>query len=254
MFTLITGASSGIGKVFADAYAARKKNLILTARSSDKLSEIASALATKYSVVVKVVPTDLAQPEAAQKLFETCEAEKWEVELLINNAGFGLSGAFLDLTLAQQSEMMQLNMQSLVNLSHLFGKKMADRKSGGIINVASTAAFQAIPYLGVYAATKAFVLSFSEALHVELSPFNVKVMALCPGGTATNFFNAAGFDRNKLQITVETPEAVVATAMAAFDRGDSSVISGFANKLLNFSERLVPRELVTKITASLFKP
>lgn len=187
MTTLITGASTGIGTSFAEEYAKRNHNLVLVARSEDKLQALAKRLSEAHGISAHVFAQDLSKPDSAEKVVQFCDEKNLQIDLLINNAGFGMLGDFLSHELSRLEEMITLNALTLVKLSRLFATKFAERKSGGIINVASTAAFQPVPNMAVYAATKAFVLSFSEAIAFELKEKGVRVMALCPGGTDTHF-------------------------------------------------------------------
>ena len=212
--TLITGASSGIGAAFASKLAARGRNVLLVARSEDKLIALCNELGRLTSIRAQYVALDLQQPEAAAQLFEETKKRELEIEMLINNAGFGSMGDFAKLDLDRELEIIQLNIRALVDLTYRFLQPMRDRKRGTIINVASTAGFQAVPYMATYAASKAFVLSFSEALWYENRLHGVHVMALCPGVTETNFFDASGIDRPPMR-TIETPEEVVETALRA---------------------------------------
>lgn len=246
-FVLVTGASTGIGAEFARQYAAKEKSLILVARSQDKLGALAEELHHRFGVEVKVFAQDLSQPEAAERVFEFCKLQDAQVELLINNAGVGLANKFQHQRLAEIESMIRLNVMTTVKLTHLFLPGFLSRKSGGVINVASVAAFQGTPNMCVYAATKAFVLSFSEALAEELRGTGVRVVALCPGGTVTSFFQNAGYKQERFRLPLQTPEAVVRTGIAALERGRVSVVSGWLNKLLVFAERFTPRWLNTKL-------
>lgn len=189
--TLITGASSGIGEVFARKLAARGRNVLLVARSEDKLITLCNELGRSNSIRAQYVALDLSRPDAAEQLFAETEKRGLTIDLLVNNAGFGSMGDFSKLELARELNMIDLNIKSLVELTYKFLAPMRERRQGAIINVASTAGFQAVPFMATYAATKAFVLSFSEALWEENRPHGIKVMALCPGVTETNFFEAA---------------------------------------------------------------
>ena len=179
-------------------------------------------------------------------MFAEAEKRGLTIDLLINNAGFGSMGEFSKLELARELNMIDLNIKSLVDLTYRFLAPMRERKQGTIINVASTAAFQGVPFMATYAATKAFVLSFSEALWEENRPFGIKVMALCPGVTETNFFEAARGKKPPARVA-QTPEEVVETAIKALNRGKSHIISGWTNFFMTQSERLVPRSLVTRV-------
>jgi short-subunit dehydrogenase len=253
MTTLITGASTGIGASFAEEYAKQKHNLVLVARSEEKLQALAKRLSEAHGITAHVFAQDLSKPDSAEKVVQFCNEKNLEIALLVNNAGFGMLGEFLSHEVARLEEMMTLNVLSLVKLSRLFGAIFAARKSGGIINVASTAAFQSVPNMAVYAATKAFVLSFSEAIAFELKEKGVRVMALCPGGTDTPFFDNANYERSKLMIPLETPEDVVKTCIEGYQRGETVVVSGAMNKLMVNSSRFVPRGVVTAIAGSIFK-
>jgi len=246
--TLITGASSGIGAAFARKLAQRGRNVLLVARSEDKLNALCNELGRLSGIRAQYVATDLSEPEAPAQLFEETKTRGLEIDMLVNNAGFGSMGDFSNLELAHELEMIDLNVKSLVELTNLFLGPMRQRRQGVIINVASTAGFQAVPFMATYAATKAFVLSFSEALWEENRPYGVHVLALCPGVTDTNFFEAAKIGRPPMR-TIQTAEEVVDAALRGLKRRKSTVISGWANWLTVESERLVPRSWVTKVAA-----
>ena len=244
--TLITGASSGIGAAFARKLAARGRNVFLVARSEDKLIMLCNELGRLSGIRAQYFALDLIKPDAGARLFEETEKRGLEIEMLVNNAGFGSMGDFVKLDLARELEMIDLNVKSLVDLSYRFLKPMRERRQGTIINVASTAAFQPVPYMATYAATKAFVLSFSQALWDENREHGIHVMALCPGVTDTNFFSASRMDRPPLR-TIETPEEVVQTALRGLGHRKPSVISGWTNWITTEAQRLVPRSVVIKI-------
>lgn len=248
---LITGASSGIGEVFARKLAARGQNLLLVARSEERLSALASELARAHNVTATHFAADLTDESAPARLFAEAERRGLEVETLVNNAGFGSVGEFHKLDVESELRMIDLNVRALVDLSHRFLLPMRARGRGAIINVASTASFQPVPFMATYAATKAFVLSFSMALWEENRAAGVRVLALCPGSTDTNFFRVAGTETPP-NIT-QTPEAVVATALRALDAGKSHVVSGWGNFLMAESSRLAPRSLVTRIAGKILK-
>jgi uncharacterized protein len=247
--TLITGASSGIGEAFARKLAARGRNVLLVARSEDKLIALCNELGRLTSIRAQYLALDLTNAEARSQLFEETQKRELEIEMLINNAGFGSMGDFLKLDAQRELEMIELNVTALVELTQRFLGPMRERKSGTIINVASTAAFQPVPYMATYAATKAFVLSFSESLWDENRAHGIHVMALCPGVTETNFFEAAGIDRPPMR-TVQTPEEVVETTLRALTRKKSLVISGWANWFVVEAERFLPRSAVTKVAGN----
>lgn len=246
--TLITGASSGIGEAFARKLAKRGRNVLLVARSEDKLIALCNELGRLSGVRAQYVTMDLTEPEAAVRLLEETRKRGLEIDMLVNNAGFGSMGDFTQLDLANELEIIDLNVKSLVELTYRFLAPMRERRQGTIINVASTAAFQGVPFMATYAATKAFVLSFSEALSEENRPHKIRVLALCPGVTDTNFFAASKIDRPPMR-TVQTPEEVVNAAMRGLARGKPVVISGWANWFMVEAERIVPRSVVTKVAA-----
>ena len=251
--TLITGASSGIGEAFARKLAAQGENVLLVARTESKLASLCSELGRASDVNAQYVALDLTETDAPAKLFDETIKRGLEVEMLINNAGFGSMGDFVQLDLDKELEMVDLNIKSLVAMTHFFLKPMRERGRGSIINVASTAGFQPVPYMTTYAATKAFVLSFSDALWEENRAFGIKIMALCPGVTDTNFFAASEMDRPPMRIS-QTPEQVVETALKGMKRGRGHIISGWTNYFLTESERLVPRSLVVRIVGKALRP
>jgi short-subunit dehydrogenase len=250
--TLITGASSGIGEAFARKLAARGHNLLLVARSEDKLITLCNELGRIKSIHAQYVAIDLSPSGAPARLFEETQKRGLAVDLLINNAGFGSMGDFTKLDRARELNMIDLNIRALVELTHRFLVPMRERKSGAIINVASTAGFQPVPFMASYAATKAFVLSFSEALWEENRPYGIKVMALCPGVTETNFFAASQMQKPPARIT-QTAEDVVDTALRGLKRGRSHIISGLPNYLMVQSERLVPRSLIARMAGAVLR-
>ena len=250
--TLITGASSGIGEVFARKLAARGRNVLLVARSEEKLITLCNELGRSNSIRAQHVTMDLSQTESPARLFEEAEKRGLTVDMLINNAGFGSFGDFTKLELERELNMIDLNVRSLVDLTYRFLVPMRQRKQGAIINVASTAGFQAVPFMSTYAATKAFVLSFSEALWEENRPHGIRVMALCPGVTETNFFEAARGQKPPARVA-QTPEDVVETALRGLARGKSHIISGWSNRAMTEAERLAPRDLVTRIAGRMMR-
>ena len=251
--TLITGASSGIGETFARRLAAEGENVLLVARSEEKLATICNELGREHGVNAQYVAMDLTEDGAGARLVGEAERRGLEVETLINNAGFGSMGDFAKLDLESELKMIDLNVRSLVDLTYHFLGPMRERRRGAIINVASTAGFQAVPFMTTYAATKAFVLSFSIGLWEENRPFNVQVMALCPGVTDTNFFVAGHIDKPPMRGS-QTPEQVVETAMRGLRRGKSHIISGWSNYLMAESERLVPRSFIARAVGTVLRP
>jgi short-subunit dehydrogenase len=251
---LITGASYGIGEVFARRLAADGANLILTARSMNRLEALANELRAQHKIKVTIIEADLSQPSSPQLLFEKTEAAGLPVDLLINNAGFGLVGDFDNLPLDRQLEMIQVNVTALVALSHLFLQPMLRRRSGAILNLASTASFQGVPYFSVYAATKAFIMIFSEGLWAECQPLGVRVAALCPGATETHFQAVAGTENHTRPVKMQTPEEVVEVGLKALAENRSVAVSGFNNRAMVFIERFVPRSFVTRMATNLYRP
>jgi len=250
--TLITGASSGIGEVFARKLAARGRNVLLVARSEDKLITLCNELGRSNSIRAQYVALDLSKPESPARLFEEAEKRRMTVDMLINNAGFGSMGDFATLDLERELNMIDLNIKSLLELTYRFLAPMRERRQGAIINVASTAGFQAVPFMTTYAATKAFVLSFSEALWEENRPHGIKVMALCPGVTETNFFEAARGHKPPARMA-QSPEDVVETALRGIAHGKSHIISGWTNRAMVEAERLAPRSLVTRMAGRMMR-
>lgn len=236
----------GIGAEFARELSRRGARVVLVARSKDKLAKLASELPN-----AEFITEDLATPGAAQRVFNAVALLGLQVDVLVNNAGFGTHGGFGDLPLATQREAIDLNVGVLVELTHLF-LPMLESRQGGVINVASTAAFQPVPYMAVYAATKAFVLSFSEALWAEYRPRGVRVLALCPGATETRFFARAG--EGAALGKKASAEDVVRVGLKSFTANRASVVHGTANYLTALSSRITSREFMTKFTAKLMKP
>jgi len=244
--TLITGASSGIGEAFARKLAAQGHDLLLVARSEDKLVALCNELGRNHNVRAQYVPIDLTEHEASARLLAETVERNLEIDLLINNAGFGSMGDLAKLDLDLELRMIDLNVRSLVELTHRFLQPMRERKRGSIINVASTAGFQGVPFMATYAATKAFVLSFSEALWEENRTYGIQVMALCPGVTETGFFVASQMKKPPARF-IQTSEDVVETALRGLKRGQSSIISGWPNLLMIEMERIVPRSLILRV-------
>ncbi len=244
---LITGASAGIGEAFAKQLASEKHNLLLVARSENKLKILCDELKAKYNISTQYVAVDLTKPDADKIIFDETEKRGLEIEWLINNAGIGSGGDFLEHGLKSEIDMMHLNMDAMVALTHRFLPQMRARKSGKIINVGSMAGFSPIPYMNVYAASKAFVRAFTEALEEENRLFNIQTMLLCPGATETNFFEAAkiGPDRKASFSSkdLETPEQVVVSALKGFRKHKRITISGIQNKFSRALIYLIPNSI-----------
>lgn len=252
-WALVTGASSGIGEAFARLLAARGMHLALSARREERLRALAAELGAAHGVQTAVVAADLARPGAAQPLWEQATAGGREVRLLVNNAGFGLYGRFDTLPRERQVAMVQLNCTALLELAHLALPAMRRRGAGGIVNVASTAAFQPIPDFAVYAASKAFVLSFSQALWAEHRAAGVRVVALCPGATPTEFQQVAGTRRSARTPGVLSAEQVVAAGLRALEKGRSYVTPGVVNVLTSRAGRLFPLETITRLAGAVLR-
>jgi len=259
-YALITGASKGIGKEFAISLAKRKYSLLLIARTEKLLSELATELQNKYGVTVQYYAIDLSAKDAAKNIIEWCKKGGYDVSILMNNAGYGLHGAFEKVALAEQLNMMQLNMGTLVQLTHYALPLLKQYKGKSyILNVASTAAYQAVPYLGIYSATKSFVLSFTRAIRQELKGSNVSVTCLSPGTVETHFMERAGMDKVK-KIAKQAdkfnmqPDDVAEFGIHAMLKGKAEVIPGFANKVGAYSSRLLPKNLIEGVAKGLYSP
>jgi short-subunit dehydrogenase len=244
---LITGASAGLGVEFAKALSERGHRLVLVARRKERLDQLAKELGKARAVAL-----DLSKAGAADKLIADLQAHGEVVDVLVNNAGFGLIGKFAELDAKRERQMIDLNVGTLTDLCRAVAPQMIKRKSGAILNVASTAAFQPGPKMAVYFATKAFVLSLSEALHEELKPHGVKVSCLCPGPTRTEFGDVAGFGGNGLfdRVAMESP-AVVRAGLEGLDKNKAVVVPGWMNKLTANSGRFAPRSVVRKIAGAI---
>ncbi len=247
--TLITGASSGIGEAFARRLAEEKHDLVLVARSESKLRELRDELIAEHKITAHYIAIDLTGFEADKQLFEETEKHGIEIDWLINNAGFGSMGDFAKLDLERELQMIDLNVSCLVSLTHRYLQKMRERRSGTIINVSSAAGFQPIPFFATYAATKAFVTSFSEAIAEENRPFGIHVMALCPGSTKTKFFEASNIDRALKVKGQQTAEEVVETALKGVAGGRTKIVSGWANYIGAMMGSLAPNSLTTRLIA-----
>jgi uncharacterized protein len=249
-FALISGASRGLGEAFARELAARKQNVILVARSKDKLECLARELRRSHSVAAEVLDSDVASPFGAAHLTQKLYDSDLQVDLLINNAGFGLRGEFQNLTLEQQRDMVRLNNLAVIELTYLLLPRLLQSSQSGIINVASTAGFQPMPYAALYGATKSFLISFSMALQEELRNQGVSVVTLCPGQIRVNSpkpkngFRKSGF-------LYQSPERVVHAALETLAGGGGTVIPGFLNKFSAFVQRLLPRRIVPKLVAKM---
>ncbi|MBA4158949.1 MAG: SDR family oxidoreductase [Gemmatimonadetes bacterium] len=252
-WALVTGASTGIGEAFARSLAARGMHLVLTARREDRLRALTDELTVAHGIRTHVIPLDLAEPGAPEEIWRQA-ADGREIHLLVNNAGFGFQGAFHELPRDREVSVVQVNITAVLELAHLALQGMRARGEGGILNVASVAAFQPLPTLATYAASKAFVLYFSEALWEENRRAGVRVVALCPGRTPTGFQERAGtgiVDRSTPGFKL--PAEVAEAGLRALEKGRSYVIPGAVNYVNSFSGVLLPRQLLMRMLGKLIR-
>jgi uncharacterized protein len=247
---LVTGASSGIGEAAAKQLAARGANLVLTARRAERLEALAAALRREHGVEVRVVPLDLGTPTAARELFAKTEGEGLSIDVLINNAGFGTQESFTDIPWSKTLEQIQLNVVSLTELTHLFVTAMLARGGGHVLNVASIGAYMPVPSYATYAAGKAYVRNFTEALAHELRRTSVRVCCLCPGGTATEFMAVSGQELSALiRATLMSPERCARIGLRALFAGRRNTVSGWSNRAMVFFLRFLPRRAIVWVAA-----
>lgn len=247
-WALVTGASSGLGVDFAHELAADRHDLVLVARRKDRMRELAAELEARHAIRTRVIAADLSVPGSGAALKSKLDEEGIAVDVLINNAGFGIFGEFVDQHEERTLSMLQLNVVSLSELTRLFAADMVNRGHGQILLVASVVAYQATPNYAAYGATKAYVLSLGEALHEELKPHGVTVTVLSPGATATEFFDVSGQEFTPMKRAFMMPSRPVARiGLAAMRKGRASVVSGWKNKLMTWGTRLAPRILQRKI-------
>jgi uncharacterized protein len=246
---LITGASNGIGLELAKIHAQKGDNLVLVARSADKLKEIKNDFEAKYNISVHVISYDLSLLNSAQVIYDEVKSKNLEIDYLINNAGFGDFGLFIETSWEKELQMINLNISTLTQFTKLFSKDMVSRKQGKIMNVASTAAFQPGPTMAVYYATKAYVLHFSEAINNELKEFGVTVTALCPGATESGFQAAAAMEESALVKGKKLPSSqeVAQYGYTSMMNGKAVAIHGFKNYMMANSVRFTPRSWVVKM-------
>ena len=254
-WALVTGASAGIGTALAEELAQGGTNLVLTARRRERLQELAHKVEAAHKIQTKIFVADLTEADAPEKIFQFTREQGIEVELLINNAGFGAYGEFQTVETRKLTEMVQVNCAAVVHLTRLYLPEMVARRHGDVLVVASTASFQSVPYLSTYAATKAFDLLFAEGLAEEMKPYGVRVCALCPGSTESEFAEVAGQSHiAATRVNRATAEKVAQTGLRALAAGKSYVISGLGNYLGMLGQRLVSRRMVARVAARMFRP
>lgn len=252
-WSLITGASAGIGMELARLLASRGSNLLLTARRRPRLESLAAELSARHHIAAEIVVADLAARSGPSEIFDLARRKQIPIHLLVNNAGFGAYGRFAEIPIDRQLEMVQVNCAAVVHLTHLFLPQMLQRGGGDILIVASTAAFQAVPYIATYAATKAFDCHFGEALFEEYAGRGIRVCVLCPGPTESEFAEVAGAPRYTAK-HYESSAKVARVGLDGLARGQSCIISGALNNLQVQALRFVPRRFVTGAAARLYRP
>jgi len=255
-FALITGASKGIGRAIAREFAARKINLLLIARSEELLSQLAIELKSSCHVEVFYLAVDLSEPHAAKKIFDWCAEKKFIVTILVNNAGYGLSGGFDDHPADQHINLLQVNMIAPVELISLFLPHLKQQKKSYILNIGSSSAYQAVPFMGVYSASKSFIVNFTRALKYELKDSNVVVTLVSPGVTASEFNATARIPEKGLKAAEKismTPEEVAKIAVKSLFKEKTEVVVGFLTKLTVFFVGLMPKKLTEKIGSKFYK-
>jgi hypothetical protein len=255
-YALITGASKGIGLAIANELARRKFDLLLVARSESLLQEIAGQLASEHGIKTDFMAVDLVETGAAQRIFDWTQQKKYGVQMLVNNAGYGLSGLFEKHALTEHTAMMTVNMTALVELTYLYLPQLQQQSKAYILNIGSSAAYQAVPRLSLYSASKAFVLQFSRGLHQELRKSSVSVTCVCPGSTDTDFANRAQIGekgRKAAEKVNMTPEDVARQAVEATLAGKTEVVTGLLNKAGKLMAWLLPKGLVEKTAGSIYE-
>jgi short-subunit dehydrogenase len=247
-FAVITGASRGIGAEYARALAARGYDLLLVSRDKDRMQSLASELVGCHRTTVEHEVLDLGEPEAAHRLYVAARGRRDVVNLLVNNAGFGLFGPFVHMPMPRIQEMLRLHVNTVVETLRLFLPDMIERRTGAVINVASVAGFFSVPYFAEYSATKTFLIAFSEALAEEVRPFGVHIQVCCPGTTESDFHRTAGF-RPHSPLGSQTPAEVVARSLARLGRRPSLVMTGWRGRLVGTLSRCLPRRVLVRAAA-----
>lgn len=246
-YVLITGASSGIGKALAYEFARHNENLILVARREDTLNKIEYDLVNKFNIKVKIFAIDLLKEDSAIQIHNFCVENSLEIKTLINNAGMGGQGKFIDLALEKQEQIISLNILSVVRMCHVFLPDLKSKNEGSIVNISSTTAFMPLANEAVYAASKAFILSFSQALYEEMKPFGVNVLTICPGVTNTDFFKSADFSLDNFKGA--SPEDFAKFAYKCIVKNKPLSVHRFTNRAISIWARLFPRNIVRKTSA-----
>jgi hypothetical protein len=255
-YALITGASRGIGRAIAEELARRKIDVLLVARDQSALEVLCSELHRQYGIQAHYFIADLSQADAAYQVFDWCQQHGYAIQYLVNNAGYGLSGKFERYALKDHLEMMKVNMNTVVELCYLFLPLLKKHPSSYILNVSSSAAYQAVPYLGIYAASKSFVLQFSRALHYELKKDGVVVTCVSPGSTDTNFAHRAQVGEKAMKMAKKVnmqADEVARIAVDAMFKGKAEVVTGLLNKLGAFMAWLLPKKTVEKASAKIYE-
>ena len=254
-WAVITGATSGIGCAVSRKLAPLGYNLIISGRRQDRLQELKAELEKAFPIKVEVVSIDLGSPQSCETLFARAYSVSPSIDLLVNNAGFGLNAEFLDEDLGAQLKMIDLNVSSLTRLSHLFGNRMKQRQKGMIVHTASMGGFAPTPYYAVYGATKAYVISFSESLAEELRKHHVHVITLCPGATETEFAKVSGFKRNIPSSLLQSADQVAEALILELKKECSTLlIPGTANRISRFLLRMIPHKMATSLSAKNLRP
>ncbi|MES2520007.1 MAG: SDR family oxidoreductase [Bacteroidota bacterium] len=256
MYALITGASKGIGKEIAIELAKKKFDVLLIARSASQLEEVAKEIQSKYGVKANFLATDLSTSDVARSVYKWVEQNNYQVSVLVNNAGYGLAGSFEKFTIEQNRDMMNLNMITLTEMCQVFLPMLKRHSQAYILNIASSTAYQALPQMAIYAATKIFVLNFSRALKFELKDSPVSVTCVSPGATDTNFNDRADIPakaRKAAEKVVMTPQEVAKTAIDAMFAGKTEVIPGIVNKLGAFLAWIAPKAITEKVAAGIYE-
>lgn len=250
-YTLITGGTEGIGLEMAKLFAEDKHNLIIAARNEEKLKAVKKSLENQYKINVETIAVDLSVDKSCEKVYEFVDEKNFIVDNLINNAGIGCFGYFNELDANEQQKLIKLNVLALTDITHHFLNKMIENGEGGILNVASTAAFSAGPKMSTYYASKAFVLSLTESLHEEAKVHGIKVCCLCPGAVKTGFQKKSNIVKNeKAASLLMNPEDVAKSAYKGYKKGDAIIIPGAKNKFLVWANKFIPRALARKIVLS----